>query len=71
MPLYDYLCKVCGTMTAVIRSADDYRVPPDAEESAAVKVEKEGNPCTHDWERHISGGNFQLAGRGWARDGYR
>lgn len=77
MPLYDYLCTKCKAMVAVIRPAADYRVPPTTEEGLEAKATAENpegtphTPCEHDWERHISGGNFQLIGRSWAKDGYR
>jgi len=77
MPLYDYLCAKCKAAVAVIRPASDYRVPPTAEEGQEAKASAEtpeGHPwnsCDHDWERHIQGGNFQLVGRSWAKDGYR
>lgn len=77
MPLYDYVCAKCKSALSVIRPAADYRVPPTVEEGQEAKASAETpeglahTSCEHDWERHISGGNFQLAGRGWARDGYR
>jgi hypothetical protein len=75
MPIYDYLCPKCKAAIAVIRPAADYRVPPTLEEgqeaSATNPEDASHTPCEHDWERHISGGNFQLAGRGWASTGYQ
>lgn len=77
MPLYDYKCTKCKGDLVVLRTSDNYRVMPtqdewkDAQPSAETTEERPVSSCDHDWERHIQGGNFQLAGRGWARDGYR
>ena len=62
MPLYSYMCDVCGvvkefTLAIVDR---DYMVGRDCLQQS----------CRGTLKRIVDGGNFQLKGNGWSRDNY-
>lgn len=59
MPIYEYVCKVCGTRSEVMQKVSD--PAPDACPSCGAK-----EPL----ERVVSRTSFQLKGGGWYADLY-
>lgn len=66
LPIYTWKCSICEQSFDVIRPMSEHQITPDDTES---------KPCmegaTHEFTKVIGGANFQLAGRGWFRDGYQ
>jgi hypothetical protein len=54
MPLYNWKCSKCDTTAEVLRSFDDYQVPPGLEDDRL-----EDSDCDHEWERRI-GSDIQV-----------
>lgn len=48
MPLYTWKCKNCEQQEEVLRSFDDYQVPPGVEDDRLADSD-----CEHEWERCI------------------
>ena len=65
MPIYLWVCKKCGSQRDVVRSFDDYEIPPE---------KKLDNSCTdgpdHDWERHMGGGTTVIRSPFWGKKGH-
>jgi hypothetical protein len=78
MPLYQYKCKHCKANLDVLRTFDEYQIPPTSEE----EVEAGSAMCLpagvtdpdpseyryqapHEWERHISGNTTILKSAAW------
>jgi putative FmdB family regulatory protein len=57
MPIYEYLCKKCGSITELIHGLND---------TPAVKC----SACGAKAERKISSGTFILKGGGWYANDY-
>lgn len=68
VPLYSWLDKTSEKVVEVIRTFDDFRVPPTVEEAKADWPDIDFSDAK--WERVIQASNFHLNGRGWAKDGY-
>ena len=62
MPIYTYECECCGETVEYDLSIADR----DSMLGTTCPMEY----CGCDVVRIVDGGNFQLKGRGWARDGY-
>lgn len=57
MPTYTYRCIDCGEVLEVFQKMSDL----------PLKVCPE---CRGELKKEITGGNFQLKGKGWYKDGY-
>lgn len=71
MPMYDWKCSKCGGKVAVLRTFDDYQVPPGAEDESGIKLleeVKKKRKCKHKWERVIGSGSV-VRGPGWGSKG--
>jgi predicted nucleic acid-binding Zn ribbon protein len=64
MPIYRWINTLNGREVEVIRSVSQYDLPPQPQDGECA-------PHETTWERVITPVNFQLAGTGWAKDGYR
>jgi len=65
-PMYEHKCEGCEILMTVVRSFNDYLVPPSAEELEAGKKEakcKEGKE--HKWKKLVSSSVRALRGPGW------
>lgn len=69
MPIYKYRCQKCDMSAEVLRTFDEYRVPPTADECIGAPPDGEDPPCDHEWEREISGKLSVSFGGGWGRYG--
>jgi hypothetical protein len=63
MPLYPWVCTVCGFAHDALRSLADYERPPEREEYHFAA-------CTtptmmHEWERQVAGNQKVVRGPGW------
>jgi hypothetical protein len=82
MPLYQYRCKHCKLGLEVLRTFDDYKIPPTLDEEGEAgsamclpdaESEAQESPASqqpHDWERHISSGTTILKAPGWGGKGH-
>ncbi len=64
MPMYHWGCKICGKALDILRSFEDFRDPPSAEEVPATDP-----PCEHDWDKKIHAPLVSKA-PGWGGKGY-
>jgi len=60
MPIYEYECEACGERFDRLRRMADADAPVSCPKCAAEQS-----------KRRISGGNFELKGGGWFKDGYQ
>lgn len=62
MPCYTWLCQKCQHIEDVVRSFDEYTLPPDP----LTEVSKDcPDGDAHQWERMIGGSQAVLKGPGW------
>ena len=62
MPMYDYMCTICGRKTCDLRKAVERNELKPCENAECIGMQM----------KTISrGGGFRLKGTGWAADGYQ
>lgn len=70
-PIYDWKCAQCELEAAVLHHHSKSDSPPSEEElNDDKKILKCPDGSEHKWKMIIGKCNFQLIGRGWARDNY-
>jgi putative FmdB family regulatory protein len=62
-PMYTWQCKTCEAGTEVLRSFDDYKVPPEKCDCGETDPEK--------FTKVIGKTEFILKGRRWYKTGYQ
>lgn len=63
MPLYAWKCE-CGREASVLRSFEEYEVPPTIEEAGVCDVDERAGVTPHTWRRVIQAPKVSY-GRGW------